>query len=415
MRARPASDAADQAPARTARAGPVAPATAPASPATGVVAEATLAALLRTTGRHAVIVGVSKDPNAKLVALLLADGRRSPTLVAKVATTPGADRAVSAEAHLLAELHRRHGGHVMATVPRPLDVVDAAGRTAVVFSALPGAPLLTAYHRRRHTSSAAGVHADLEAVRRWSAAFEAATATPGDGGTDAGPPVAVDEPDGEAELLVRFGHDPRLPAVLRGLAEARDRLGSPRRVTAVHGDLWAGNVLLTAGAVTGVVDWEAGAPTGDPRRDAVRFALAYALYLGHRTGSGRAVAGHPGLRADRWGAGIRYAMRRELDVPWFPALFRGFLGDALQRNGTPAERWRDAAVVGVAEVAAGADHPAFAGRHFDLLADLLDVTPPAGGAPQAAAPDGARTAGGPLVPGGRLLAGAGRAARRWRR
>src|SRR5260370_42521195 len=77
------------------------------------------------------------------------------------------------------------------------------------------------------------------------------------------------------------------------------------------GDFWAGNVLVTGSAVTGGVDWPAGMLSGEPLTDVARFALSYALYLDRHTRPGRPVAGHPGLRADIWGAGIRDAIAGE--------------------------------------------------------------------------------------------------------
>jgi aminoglycoside phosphotransferase (APT) family kinase protein len=143
----------------------------------------------------------------------------------------------------------------------------------------------------------------------------------------------------------------------------------------VHGDLWFGNVLA-AGHVTGVVDWEAGAVRGDPVRDLARFVLAYALYLDRHTPPGRRVRGHPGLRAGHWGAGVAYAID---GTGWFPDLARGFLDQGLRRLGLPGALWRDVALAGLADVAATADHAAFALAHLRLLRHLLAAGPSRGG------------------------------------
>jgi hypothetical protein len=123
-------------------------------------------------------------------------------------------------------------------------------------------------------------------------------------------------------------------------------------------------VLLADGQVCGVVDWEAGATSGEPVRDLVRFALMYALYLDRRTGAGRRVPGHQGLRAHGWGAGIDYALD---GAGWFPALFRAFLRDGLDRLGASGASWRDAALAGIAEVAALTDDREFARAHLELF------------------------------------------------
>jgi hypothetical protein len=96
----------------------------------------------------------------------------------------------------------------------------------------------------------------------------------------------------------------------------------------------------------------------------------YALYLDRRTRRGRRVAGHPGLVAGTWGAGVEYALT---GAGWFPEAFRGFLRDGLQRLGASPESWRDAAVAGIAEVAAVTDDRGFARSHLELLRRLRGV------------------------------------------
>ena len=113
-----------------------------------------------------------------------------------------------------------------------------------------------------------------------------------------------------------------------------------------------------------MVDWEAGATSGEPVRDLVRFALMYALYLDRRTRAGRRVAGHSGLRADSWGAGVEYALDGH---GWFPDLFRRFLKDGLNRLGASPANWRDAAFAGIAEIAALTDDQDFARHYLQLF------------------------------------------------
>src|SRR6185369_3446488 len=96
---------------------------------------------------------------------------------------------------------------------------------------------------------------------------------------------------------------------------------------------------------------------GEPLRDVVRFAASYALYLDRHTQAGRRVAGHPGLRADTWGAGLAHAAKGR---GWFGALVRDYLAAALDRLGLPTSLWPDLVLAGIADVAATADHPEFA-------------------------------------------------------
>ena len=315
---------------------------------------------IRDSGLPAVVLGPSKDPNAKITVLLLSPESGHPALAVKTPTTGKAAGAVEAEARLLVDLDRVAGQAASAAIPRVIAMLGFEGRTAVATTAVPGAPMSSSYLERRHTRSRQRVAADFAAVAEWLAGFQRATAGERaqlemDGGVTAG-------------LRARFGGDERLGGDLERLTEihARLRRNSVRR-TAVHGDFWFGNVLLADGRVSGVIDWEAGATAGEPVRDLVRFALIYALYLDARTRSGRRVPSHPGLRADGCGAGVEFALNGE---GWFPELFRSFLREGLSRLGASPASWRDAALAGIAEVAAFTDEPAFARRQLELFRRL---------------------------------------------
>ena len=137
-----------------------------------------------------------------------------------------------------------------------------------------------------------------------------------------------------AQITARWPDDPRTPDLAGRLGPLAARLSSAgTKRTVVHGDFWAGNLLISHGTVTGVVDWAAAELSGEPLRDVVRFALSYSLYLDRHTRPGRPVPGHPGLRADGWGAGIRYALSGQ---GWYGQLVRGFVESALVRLGGPA-------------------------------------------------------------------------------
>jgi aminoglycoside phosphotransferase (APT) family kinase protein len=324
-----------------------------------------LRAFIEDTGLHSVVIGVSKDPNAKLTILLVASGGEQPTLVVKAPTTDAAARAVEGEIDVLQGLCRLHPWRVMHTVPRVVTVVDFAGRPAMVTSAVPGMPIAASYLRWRHTASRERVAADFAAAAAWLAELQAETA---------GELAPLDLAGGvSARLRERFGDDELLGSDLERLAEMHQRLNKNLvRRTAVHGDFWPGNVLLSAGRVTGVVDWEAGSLAGEPVRDIVRFALMYALYLDRRTRPGRRVKGHRELRAEAWGAGVEYGLDGD---GWFPRLFRRFLCHGLSRLGAAPECWRDAVLAGIAEVAALTDDPEFGRRNLDLFRRLSDGGP----------------------------------------
>jgi aminoglycoside phosphotransferase len=309
---------------------------------------------------RALVVNTSRDPNAKVTVLLFAPGRPEPVLVIKVPTTDSAQLAVEGERRLLLRLHELELGPLLPTVPRVVRVVEVQGRRALLMSGAAGSPMLSHYHRWRHTATADAVRADFACVAAWLAALQERTASavrP----VDFGPELP--------ETLRRRFHDlPAIEETARHVARIQAALAATQTpLTVVHGDFWIGNLLMGKGAITGSVDWEAGTISGEPVRDLVRFALTYALYLDRHTGVGEPVAGHPGLVAGTWGAGVVYALQAG---GWFPDLFRSFLREGLSRLGAAPENWRLAALAGLAEIAASADHRGFALRHLELFRTL---------------------------------------------
>jgi aminoglycoside phosphotransferase len=315
-----------------------------------------LAALGMPDGRTILLDG-SRDPNSGVTLLLVPPGSDEPRLAVKIATTDIAAEVIEREAAVLRELAGRALGQVRGTLPRPAGVFRVDGMLAVAATVVPGVPMRTLYHEFRHLARPQRVRADFAAAQRWLAALQAESA---------GGKRQVALLDGVAERIsARWPGDARAEAASARLGPLASRLSAAAvPQTVVHGDFWAGNLLMTGAQITGVVDWAAGEMSGDPLRDVARFALSYALYLDRHTRPGHAVRGHPGLRADGWGAGIRHAICSD---GWFAALVREFVGGALTRLGAPAGLWRDVLLAGIAEVAVTADHPDFAASHLDLL------------------------------------------------
>jgi aminoglycoside phosphotransferase len=315
---------------------------------------------IRASGLRSIVMGASKDPNAKVTVLLISPESGLPVLAVKAPTTDRAARAVEAEARALQELAESGLPGAGEAIPRVVDIVDLEGRAAVVMTAVQGTPMSTLYLRRRHTASPARAAADFAAAEAWLSGFQ---------GGSVGPPAPIDMNGGAASLLrSRFDGEDGLDGDLDRLAETCAKLARhdvPR--TAVHGDFWFGNLLVSKGNVSGVVDWEAASAPGEPVRDIARFALMYALYLDCRTRPGRRVAGHSDLRTGPWGAGVQYALDGS---GWFPDLFRRFIGAGLARLGAPLAIWRDVALAGIAEVAALTDDDVFARRHLELFRRL---------------------------------------------
>ena len=319
-----------------------------------------LAEFVTESKLRSIVVGGSKDPNAKITILLIAPDGPRVVFAVKVPTTDQAARVVQAEARILLELAEM-APQLAATVPRNVGQIEFHGRPGLVMTAVAGTPMMTSYLRRGHVANARRVADDFLAAGRWLAELQCATAT------DRAPL----DMDGKVAVRLesRFGDDDRIGDDLERLTAIHAQLArstAPR--TAVHGDFWFGNVLISDGVASGVVDWEAGETSGEPVRDLVRFALMYALFLDRRAKAGRRVSGHPRLRVGTWGAGVDYAL---FGSGWFPDIVRGFLRDGLTRLGAEPECWRAAALAGVAEVAAVADHPEFARSNLELFRRLL--------------------------------------------
>ena len=326
-----------------------------------VTARPALAGIIDDLGGRVVCLALSKDPNAKVTILLFGPGDHVPRYVAKVPTTDVAERSVVGEAARLADLGHRDIGPIEGTVPRIVAIAEHNGRPVLVTTALPGRMMLATYHSWRHTARPAAVREDLDAAGLWLAELQDQTRGP-----ECDLASTVDE--AAAAITRRFGREPGITGDLRQLSALQDRLAGLRAPqVVVHGDFWPGNLLLAGGRVRGVIDWECALLDGPPTRDLARFVIAYSLYLDRHTRPGRRVAGHQGLRAGRWGAGVEYAA----DGPgWYPRLARSFISGGLRRFGLPPARWRDVMLAELACIAAEADHPHFARDHLHLLRRL---------------------------------------------
>lgn len=311
--------------------------------------------LIDQFGGRAVGLAFSKDPNAKITILLFAPDGVYPKRVAKVPTTAEAATSVAREAVTLGRLDAASMGAIGVTIPRLVEVAEHSGLPVMVTRGLPGTAMLIHYHSWRHTSRPASVAKDLDMAGAWLAEFQERTA-----GDEAD---LADMVDGVSSALRRrFDGDPMLHSDLAQMADLEARLSGPQVArTVVHGDFWLGNVLVDHGRVSGVVDWERARDDGLPVHDLARFAIAYSLYLDRHTPKGRRVAGHPGLRADRWGAGIDHAVD---GTGWYPDLFRQYMVNGLSRLGLSPAVWRDVVLAELLVMAAEADHLGFAREHL---------------------------------------------------
>ena len=323
-----------------------------------------VAELVRSSpGLRSVVVGVSKDPNAKVTVLLVSERDGMPVMAVKVPTTPIAAAAVESEQAALVGLRARYPDVARDTIPRVIRTVEFEGLRGVVTTAVAGTPMTREYMRGRR-SLRRRTEAHLRAVSEWLASLHSATAAA---------PAGIDMEAGVASgLRARFGDDRHLADDLARLAVIHAALGAEHAArTVVHGDLWFGNVLVGREGVTGVVDWEAACLRGEPVRDLARFAIMYALYLDDGPSVVRRLRGSGRKRSPAWGAGVEFALN---GTGWFPELFRGFLRDGLRRLGASPAVWREAALAGLADVAARTDDPGFGRSHLELFRRLTTGT-----------------------------------------
>jgi aminoglycoside phosphotransferase (APT) family kinase protein len=318
-----------------------------------------------------VVVGLSRDENPKSTVIAWDPARRGPRLVAKVARSPQAVHAVLAEATALTAVAELDPDLVGGTVPRALGVRRDETGAVLVTTVVPGVPMAVDYHRWRHTARPPAVREDLSRALAWldelgripvpdrsARAGSHAARTPW---TPAGLAARLGERWPDDGLAAAVGD--AVGALASGLALPPD---APRVV--VHGDYWCGNVLRADGIVSGVVDWEHASIGGDALHDVTRFVLAYVLYLDRHTRPGRAVDGHPGLVAGRWGEPVRYAVTGS---GWLSQAVEHAVAGHLASTGRDPRRWRAALAVAAAEVAASSDEAEFARRHLVLAQELL--------------------------------------------
>ena len=312
-----------------------------------------------------VVLAMSKDENPKATVIAFPPEGRTPLLAVKVALTAGAGASVAAEARALQQLAERDPTLVGGTVPRLLDARHDAAGAVMVTTAHEGVPMSIDYHRWRHTSSSRAVHEDFRCAGTWL-----------DSLADAVDPTRQGQGQGQGRtagtlahaLVARWPSDASAHALAEHVTSAASELSDGCPTSVVHGDFWCGNILRRDGAVAGVIDWEHASFVDDPLRDRARFALSYALYLDRHTAPGRRVAGHRGLVAGPWGEGVRYAVAGS---GWFPGVVQRFVSDGLEATGRDPGLWREALLLGLAEIAATSDHGAFAHHHLSLGAEML--------------------------------------------
>ena len=341
-----------------------------------------------------IVVGIDRDPSAKVTVLLFDDAGR-PTAVAKVARTDSADAPLRAEHAALTAMAPARLPRVQSQIPRSLLLDGVAGRTVLVTSAVPGGSMMVRYHSPGHVSSPSAVAGDLRAAGAWLAAFQEDTAA---GRVSCEEAVRSHCLPALDRYRKEFGPDlveRRVRAKTLRLAERLAGVAVP--LCAVHGDYALGNVLVdddgvSGPRVTGVVDWELGQRCGPALTDLFKFAASYGSFLDRAAPPCRSgLRGQPG-----WGR-TRAALGRPSPWPnmvgflyaftgtgWFPDLVREYLHAGYHRLGVPDEVQDVFLPVFIAQQATTLADPGYRQGYRALLAALADGSAPFGRTPESA-------------------------------
>ncbi|MDQ2751002.1 MAG: phosphotransferase [Actinomycetota bacterium] len=308
-----------------------------------------------------VVLDHSHDPDRRFIFLLFPPGSADPSVAVKVATCAASALRLDAERDRLRAIDGPALDAVNGTVPR-LVAMDG-DLPALATTAQAGVPMLVTYHRMGHTRRRRRVRADFAAASSWLGTLQSMIV--------AGPErLDIAQSTVDAAQAQLADTPSQLALVQIGLTTLRRRLRRHRTPrTIVHGDFWAGNILVRDGAVSGVVDWERSEPAGAPVRDLARFAVTYSLYLDRHSRPSARVAGHPGYIAGTPGGGVGYALE---GTGWYPQLVHAFLDEGLSRLGLPASLGPDLMLAELAAIAAEASDDAFAHEQWRTFGHLCE-------------------------------------------
>jgi SAM-dependent methyltransferase len=214
-----------------------------------------------------------RRPNTGVVTMLLFPSGGGDPVVVKVPRYGSHNGSLQREAAGLERVSQAVNDTVRAAIPRSLGIHTVDGTDVLLQTGLAGRHLVAETASGR--LSPARLARQLDVVLSWCDALQAAS----------GHAELVDdeliatklEPLAEA-CLAALGGDQRVEALLdRMLDQARRLKGTSLPVVVVHGDYWAGNVLVERERVVGVVDWERSTIDDLPFWDPVK-AVGSAVY-----------------------------------------------------------------------------------------------------------------------------------------
>jgi len=211
------------------------------------------------------LLATGREPTATRIILAMVPGTASPQVAIKIPRNPTHTLSLAREHRLLTHLHREMPAEMIGSLPRPLEQLRMQGLPVYIQTAIPGQNQKTLIQRGALPPTPAQLSKTLSAMFRWLDLFQCI------------PPLEAlpdelalpSEVNLSQRLTVRLQpliHQAFVTAaqaeLLLEVASRLDQEASAQGVCWVHGDLWSGNVLETAGQVA-ILDWDG-------------------LYVGHR-------------------------------------------------------------------------------------------------------------------------------------
>ncbi|MDP9330332.1 MAG: aminoglycoside phosphotransferase family protein [Actinomycetota bacterium] len=216
-----------------------------------------------------------RRPNTGVVTILLFPPGGHDPVVAKLPRYGSHNDSLQREAAGLERVSRAVGDTIGAAIPRSLGIHTIDGTDVLLQTGLGGRHLVAETASGR--LSPAGLARQLDVVLSWWDALQAASGH--SELVDNGLIATKLEPLAEAGLAA-LGGDRRVAALLdRTLEQARSLNGTSLPMVVVHGDYWAGNVLVERERVVGVVDWERSTIDDLPFWDPVKAVGSAAYHL----------------------------------------------------------------------------------------------------------------------------------------
>jgi hypothetical protein len=285
--------------------------------------------------RWSPLVLAHRKTTTAVVSVVLLGG--DVPLVAKLPRYGRENAALHREAATLERVRGALRGPVLDTVPRSFGVHRIDGTEVLLQTVVPGRHLVAETASR--PLSAGLLASQLELMFSWSRRLQ-----DGSERWTVVDDALIDETLVPlAEAAVDATADAHVESLLsRALDAARALRGTAIRRCVVHGDFWAGNVLVERDEVTGVVDWERAEIDGLPIWDPVKCVLDAAYHLDrYRRVPRRGRAALPrwgdlgpweGIADPRCGVGFRAAT---VDPSWLSELARRSLIEAFLAAGIP--------------------------------------------------------------------------------